>query len=62
MPLPNEYDTWRCLDCRGKDCCPTWQQCAACSGSGTGEDGAECDECAGAGGGHVCIHDLPPNA
>lgn len=56
MPLPEEYDSWRCDDCPedAKQCSPDWQQCDMC---GPNTNNPNCDDCCGSGGGHVCKHD-----
>jgi len=58
MPLPDEYDSWRCDNCLDKDapCKAEWQDCDQCDNHIT-QAGTDCDDCGGAGGGHICIHD-----
>lgn len=62
MPLPDEYDTWRCHECKGlniydmRDCKTEWQVCDQCN-NGILNNDEECGACSGAGGGHICIHD-----
>lgn len=58
MPLPDEYDSWRCSDCMSQeeDCKSEWQDCEECKGTGI-LYGEECDNCSGSGGMHLCLND-----